>query len=251
MDKEILVVIPYLARESQGRELEFAVAGWRAHFKTSYHIVVVGDAHPVTETGGDITHLPCPRIEWDSCDLDNYVPHLDHVHKFRAVHKAFPSYEGFVYACDDMYAVKDFSIDTILYPKIVAKDMGGNIHHPNGWLRDKAKTRALCVAEGLPLWNWVCHLPVYFEWEKLLGIYDKYGMDCESFIVENIYYNQYPPKGEPIVIDGTDGLRCWITNRHEDLGKLENEFSGCTWCCNSTNGWCAELECALAEHYGL
>ena len=78
-NKEILVVIPYLAKEAQGRELELAVTGWRKHFKEPYHIVVVGDHDPIVDTGDDITFIECPRIDPVP---GQYLPHLDMVHKF-------------------------------------------------------------------------------------------------------------------------------------------------------------------------
>ena len=249
--EEILVVIPFLASGAQGRELTLAVTGWRTHFKTPYHIVVVGDAHPITETGDDISFLPCPRIEWDADDIDNYIPHIDHVHKFREVQRAFPNTRGCIYACDDMYALKDFDFGTVEYPKIVAKDMGGNIHHPNGWIRDMAKTHTLCIREGLPVLNYVCHLPVWYEWDKLFAVYDKYNMDKQSYIVENIYYNLYHDSRTPIMIDGTDKIRCWIKNRKDDVVKYQNGFMGCVWCCNTPNGWSVELENEVAKHYGI
>ena len=60
-ENKVLVVIPYLASAAQGRELEFAVAGWRKHFKENFLIVVVGDYHKVCSTGDDIFFIPCPR----------------------------------------------------------------------------------------------------------------------------------------------------------------------------------------------
>ena len=251
MDKQVLVVIPYLAKEAQGRELEFAVAGWRKHFTEPHLVVIVGDQHPAVKLPG-VCWIPCPRIEHDELDLDNYTPHLDHVHKFRKVREYFPNHEGFIYACDDMYAVKDFDLAAVKAPKIVGKDMGGTITHPNGWVRDKAKTRLLCQVEGWPVWNWVCHLPVYYEWDKLFAVYDTYGCDKNSYIVENIYFNKYEADYcEPMLINGRDGVRCWLTNRQEDQALIDNDFSGCTWCCNTTNGWSEKMERALERHYGL
>ena len=173
-DNRVLVVIPYLASGAQGRELEYAVSGWRRHFKHPYLIVLVGDYHPIVDTGDDIVFIECPRVEPIP---GQYHCHIDHVHKFRTVREKFPQTKGFIYACDDMYAVNNFGMEEILLPKVIDGDMKGDPDSTNGWQRDMAKTKALCIREKLPIHNWICHLPVYYEWDKLFAIYDKY--DCD------------------------------------------------------------------------
>ena len=115
LEEMILVVIPYLAKDAQGSELELAVAGWRKHFKEDFLIVVVGDYHSIVDTGDDITFINCPRVKWPG--KGNYWAHIDHVNKFRTVFNAYPHSEGFIYTCDDIYAVKDFTmeVDVLLF----------------------------------------------------------------------------------------------------------------------------------------
>ena len=86
-----------------------------------------------------------------------------------------------------MYAVKDFTLDTVKALKM--EDDAGVIpdfdyRKETGWWRDLGKTRELCRKEKMSERNWVCHLPVYYERKKLLLIYDRYGCDHESYIVE-------------------------------------------------------------------
>lgn len=246
--REILVVIPYLASASQGNELELAVTGWRKHFKEPFHIVVVGDHHPVVETGDDISFIDCPRIDPVP---GQYTPHLDHVHKFRKVREAYPDTDGFIYTCDDIYATADFDLVDVKipkYPEIATKWLEDRDWHRNDsdWYADRGKTADLCRREGLHVLDWVCHLPVYYEWDKLLAIYDKYDCDHVSYIVENIYFNQ-GTKQVPIAFDARDYRDEVRTSYPGNLRPVGSVM----WITNANCGWSETLENILKEHYGL
>ena len=249
--KKYLVVIPYLAKDAQGSELELAVAGWCKHFKEKHRIVIVGDHHPAVDTGRDISFIPCPRI--DPVE-GQYLPHLDIVHKFRKVRSLFPKTDGFIYACDDMYAVKDFTMQHVLVPKLPHE--GDDIRvfdwrKEGGWLSDLGKTRELCEREGFTQKNWVCHLPVFYEWDRLLDIYDKYDCDHESYIVENIYYNQiaihYAMNG--IQVLDADYFQYEVKTSHPGIESAED--AGKIWITNANTGWSKSLEDILRKHYQL
>ena len=245
MDDKILVVIPYLASAAQGDELELAVAGWRRHFKEDYIIVIVGDVNVFAGSSDDIVFIECPRIDPVP---GQYLPHLDIVHKFRRVREAFPESKGFIYTCDDIYAVADFTLEDVIRPK---RPACGFFFVPFDWTRerdwmsDKGKTGALCDREGLPRRNWVCHLPVYYEWDKLLAIYDRYGCDRESYIVENIYFNiEYP--SEPQAIDERE-VHDEVKTSVPDLRPV----GSVTWISNANSGWSDRLSAILKDHYGM
>lgn len=244
MENKILVVIPFLAAGAQGNELALAVTGWRKFFKEPHHIVIVGDHHPVCDTGDDITFIDCPRIEPIP---GQYTPHLDHVHKFRRVHESFPDTKGFIYTCDDIYGTADFTMKDILAPK--HPERGFDFHPfdwkslPVEWYSDKGKTGDLCDREGLPRRNWICHLPVYYEWDKLLAIYDKYDCDHVSYIVENIYFNiEYPddPHAENCLY-----YRDEVRTSHPYIRPV----GSVKWVTNANCGWSRELETILENHY--
>ena len=245
-DSPILVVIPYLAREAQGRELEYAVAGWRRHFKEEHHIVIVGDHHKVVDTGDDITFIECPRID----DVPGqYMPHLDHVHKFRKVREAYPDVKGFIYACDDMYAVNDFTMIEVLFPK-KDREIIGDRNSANGWHRDQWKTKEMCLKERLPIDNWVCHLPVYYEWDKLFEIYDKYDCEHESYVVENLYFNTYYKNRVPVQLSLLhDNLKCGVYRAHPDMSIVREAFVNKIWISNGVTGWIPELDNMLKNYY--
>lgn len=244
-ENKILVVIPYLAIAAQGNELELAVTGWRKFFKEDFLLVIVGDYHPIVDTGDDIVFIDCPQVEPVP---GQYLPHIDHVHKFRKVYEMFPNSDGFVYTCDDIYPVADNTIDDILQPKYPERGFDFkpfDWKKEKDWYSDKGKTGELCDREGLPRRNWVCHLPVYYEWDKLLAIYDKYDCDHVSYIVENIYFNiEYPE--EPEAARESD---------YHDEVKTSNPairpIGTVKWISNANCGWSDKLSDILKHHYGI
>lgn len=248
IERPVPIVIPYLAQQAQGRELEYAVAGWRRHFCELSHIYIVGDFHPVVGTGRDISFIPCPRVD----DIPGqYRPHLDHVRKFRKAMDALgPECKGFIYACDDMYAVNDFGMEEVLLPKVVSMDMRGNPSSENGWQRDLYKTQMFCRENGLPEMNWVCHLPVYYECDKLLQLYDHLDADHNSYVIENIYFNAIYKNRKPLRIDiRWDNLKCGIYRSDPNLDTIRKAFDTKIWITNSPKGWIPALDRMLNEYY--
>lgn len=240
-----LVVIPFLASAAQGDELHLAITGWRKHFKEPHRIIVVGDRHPVVDSGDDIIFIDCPRVEPIP---GQYTPHLDHVHKFRKVREAFPDSEGFIYTCDDIYAVRDFTMEDVLLPKhpeigpyFKLYDWKSNAAD---WWSDRGKTGELCKKEGLPVRDWVCHLPVYYEWDKLFDIYDRYDCDHVSYIVENIYFSR--EYGDDHSVPAKD-MRDEVRTANPCLRPL----GSVTWISNANCGWSEALEKILRDHYGI
>lgn len=241
------VIIPYYAAGAQGNELGYAVAGWRKHFKEAFRITVVGDWHPVVETGEDISFIECPQVP--DPGPENYRPHIDHVHKFRKALEALPGIDGFIYACDDMYAVNDFDIHDVRIIKKLADDIRGNANSSNGWQRDAFRTNVALRAIGLPVVNYVCHLPVYYELDKLLAIWDRFDCDHVSYIVEDLYFNTFFPRRLAAWVKAADNhFRLHICHR-TPTGVIREEMTRKIWITNSPEGWSAELAALLEEHY--
>ena len=159
-----LVVIPYLASAAQGRELEYAIAGWRRHFKEDFLIVLTGENLPHIE-GDDIVLVESKRVP----NVDGqYRQHLDYVSCFKKVRQRFPDSQGFIFVADDCYAINDFDLVDVLVPKFLERNLGGfHIDSPNGWRVDKAKTRCALVDGGYPQMNYTTHLPIWFDWDKI------------------------------------------------------------------------------------
>ena len=242
----ILVVIPYLASASQGSELALAVAGWKKHFKEEHLLVVVGDC-PECKLAEDVVFIDCPRV---APIEGQYLPHIDMVNKFMKVRQNFPQSDGFIYTCDDIYATQDFTMEDVLRPKhpeigpyFEPYEWRGKHHE---WWEDRGKTAELCVKEGLPVRDWVCHLPVYFEWNKLVDIYDRYDCYHNSYIVENIYFSREFGNGP-----STPAIKLRDDVRTSNASELHIPIGSMMWVTNGNSGWSEKLESLLKQHYGL
>jgi len=248
--EEILVVIPYLAKDAQGSELELAVTGWRKYFKEKFRIVVVGDYHPIVDSGDDITFIKCPRVKWPG--EGNYWAHIDHVNKFRTVWNAYPKSKGFIYSCDDIYAVNEFTMEDVMKPKARCRQIDGDFTSTNKWVVDNYRTKKLLIRDRYPTMNWVCHLPVYYEWDKLFDIYERYDCDEKSRVVEQLYFNIYYGDSDYVVIEEEpNNYQYKVWEGKHDIDGVEEALNEKIWISNSVKGWKPELEQILREHYGL
>ena len=245
MDK-YLVVIPFFAEGAQGREIEYAVAGWRRHFKEPYQIVLVGDYHPVVDTGDDIMFIQCKRVGRQA--EGNYRPHIDFVKKFKAVRKKFPESEGFIFVADDCYAVNDFDIHDVKMLKQQSKELKKRNNTP--WEREKEKTMLLLRQEGYGIRNFTTHLPIWFDWEKLLAMFDKYDMEHNSYIIEDLYFNMYYGGRVPLTLNlDFDNLKCGVYRPNPRWEYVHRALKNKIWIQNSVEGWTDTLDRFLANYY--
>ena len=250
LTKETLVVIPYLAAGAQGRELEYAVEGWRKHCKDPYRLVIVGD-YPafLDDNPTDVSFIHCPRV----AEVEGqYTPHLDMVNKFLRVKEYFPETDGFVYACDDMYAISDFTFADVKAVKTNTDRFLGNALSLNGWQRDLAKTAEICDTEGLPRRGYVCHLPVWYDWKKLTALIQMYDAGNNSVVLEQLYFNRFFADRPAHNVKGEDDIyRFAVLDRDVTKNELRHAVGRKIWIFNTTEGWCPALDSFLAEHYGV
>jgi len=245
-----LVVIPFFAGGAQGREIEYAVAGWRRHFKEPYQIVLVGDYHPVVDAGDDITFIECERVPEQP--EYNYRPHIDFVKKFKAVRKAFPNSKGFIFVADDCYAVNDFDIYDVMLLKQNGDYIKVNGESQIPWEKEKYKTVCLLKKEGYPYRNFTTHIPQWIEWDKLEALWEKYDMEHNSYIFEDLYFNIYYPNRVPLQLNiDFDNFKCGVYRPNPRIPYIERAFRHKIWIQNSVEGWIPILDQMLAEYYGL
>ena len=248
MDKKTLVIITYLAKEAQGRELEFAIAGWRRHFKEDYLIVLTGENLPHFE-GEDIAYVESPRVP---ASEGNYRAHLDYVSCLRKVRAAYPDSEGFILVADDCYAVRDFDLATVKRLKCLPGGIDFDPQSPNIWRRDKMRTKRVLQANGYPQRNFTTHLPIWYEWEKVERLWDEFCMDKTSFVLEDLYHNIYFPVAGAVEIDeDSDSLKCGVYTSHPDLRRLERAFHEKVWITNNPTGWVPCLVELLEKYYEI
>jgi len=247
-EDKYLVVIPFFAGGAQGRELEYAIAGWRRHFKEPYQIVIVGDYHPVVDTGDDITFIECERVPEQP--QGNYRPHIDFVKKFKAVHNAFPKSDGFIFVADDVYAVNDFDIiDVKVFKQQSAKL---KVRNNSPWEKEKEKTICLLEQNGYPTRNFTTHLPTWIEWDKLEELWDRFDMEHNSYIFEDLYFNIY--YGDRVALTlhiDYDNYKCGVYRPSPRWEYIERALKNKIWIQNSVEGWTDRLDRFLAEYYGI
>lgn len=244
-----LVVIPYFAGGAQGREIEYSVAGWRRHFKEPYQIVIVGDYHPVIDTGDDITFIKCDRVPEQK--PENYRPHIDFVKKFKAVRAKFPKSKGFIFVADDCYAVNNFDI----YDVMVLKQNGDHLvvgGLTRAWEREKQKTIKLLKENGYPIRNFTTHLPTWIEWDKLEELWKRFDMENESYIFEDLYFNIYYQDRIPLQLHiDYDNYKCGVYRPNPRMNYIYDAFKKKIWIQNSVEGWIPALDKILANYYGV
>lgn len=243
----VLVVITYLSKEAQGRELEFAIAGWRRHFKEDYLIVLTGEDLPYIE-GDDIAYVYSERVP---ASEGNYRAHLDYVSCLRKVRKRFPESEGFILVADDCYAVNDFDLATVKQLKCLPGGIDYDPQSPNPWRRDKMRTKRVLQVNGFPQRNFTTHLPIWYEWDKLERIWDEFKMDTISFVVEDLYHNLYYPVAGAIEIGEDDNLKCGVYTTRPDPDRLRRALDTKVWITNNPDGYVRVLEDLLEKYYGI
>lgn len=244
-----LVVIPYLPSAAQGREIEYAIAGWRKHFKEEYIIVLVGEGLPELDAE-DVYCLESKRVP---ASEGQYRQHLDYVKCFRAVRDAFPDSDGFIMVADDCYAVNDFDISDVKFLKMLEPDFNFKPDSANAWRRDKMKTKKVLVEAGLPTRNFTTHLPYWFDWDKWEELVEKYDMARNSYVIEDLYYNTFYEDRVPYQLNlETDNLKIGVYETSQKCSEdLRKYAPGKIWITNSPKGWCSDLEVLLQLHYGF
>lgn len=235
----MLVFIPYYKKGAQGRELELSVKGWHRHCRSDFRIVVVGEEAP--DFSGGYEFLYSKRVEPVE---GSYLPHLDYVSCIRKMRERYPDEEGFVFTADDNYAVKDFDESWIRRLRYLTDiPFEGAV---DGWPIEKFFTRCKMQDLGLPLRNWTTHIPCWFDFDKVMAMFDRFDMDHESFVLEDMYFNLYHAGDEAEL----DAPYKFMLSRKEDVLDLEAAIRQRMWICNAPTGWSVEMEEKLMCHYG-
>lgn len=250
VDDLYTVIMPYFSGGAQGREIEYAIAGWERHFKEPHRIVVVGDYHPCFDKYDNVVFIECERVPEQ--EPENYRPHIDFVNKFKKVRQRYPEMNGFIFTADDVYAVNNFDI----YDVKVLKQNSSEIVYPpypcTAWHREKKKTKDLLRKYGYPVRNFVTHLPVWIQWDKLEELWQRFDMEHNSYIFEDLYFNIYYSDRIPLTLHiDHDNFKCGIYRKNPRMEYLRKAFREKIWIQNSVEGWIPELDRTLAEYYGI
>lgn len=241
---EYLVVIPYKASEAQGHEIHLAIHGWLKHFKERYKLVIVGDNpgdidYTLPENVSEIIHLS------HECQTDN--PPLDIVSKLLEVIATYPEYPGLILTNDDIYPVNDFDMTEVELLKsdglLSDRKSTGNLYAEN-----RTKTLKLLQGEHLPIHDYGCHTPVYFDAAKFLELIDKFNMTEESYLITSLYFNYFFPNRVPLKLDlQYDNLKAGVYRQNANLTMLKDISHRKIWISNSVAGWSQEFEQIITE----
>lgn len=252
-----LVVLPYIHTEAQGMELEFAVAGWQKHFKENHTIAIIGDYDDsvgrVLTWEREGSHIVfCQQSRVPETDWNNYRPHIDFVAKFKTARAMFPESKGFIYTCDDIYAVNDFTFGDVETLKYINGGVDFDPHSPNPFRRDKMKTKRVLSSMGFPDRNFTTHLPQWLEWDKLEALWQEYDMEHNSLVFEDLYFNlYYPVAGAEMIDEDSDRFKCAVYTTRPNPKRLKDALRTKIWITNNPDGYQPVLEDILKEHYGL
>ena len=241
------IVIPYLPSAAQGRELEYAVAGWKRHFREDALIIVVGEGLSALDADG-VVYLESKRVEPIP---GQYRQHLDYVSCLKKVRRIFPHEDGFIFVGDDCYAVNDFTLADVQVLKMLEPDFHFNPESSNEWRRDKMKTKKVLQEAGLPTRNFTTHLPIWYEWDRLEALWGKYDMLHNSYVVEDLYFNTWHKDNAPFHVNAGPCRYKLGVYQKMSLDILRKESRDKIWVTNSPVGWNFDLDRFLREHYGL
>lgn len=248
VEKKLLVALPYLKSEAQGRELEFAIYGWLRHFKEDFKLVIIGDDPGFLDKFSEqVEFVECKRVPVHPTLC---TKHLDFINKMKKIIALYPEYGAMIWTFDDVYAINDFGLAEIQLLKQNQQEMYGDLRDKNRFIQDMARTRDTLVAEGKSTRNYTTHLPYYFEFEKLLELIDKFDMSNTSYVVECLYYNYFYPNRVPLQLNIMfDNIRCAIWRSNPRMEIVRAAFEKQIWIVNSPEGYIPELVKLLDEHY--
>lgn len=245
LNKEKLVVMPYVQKKAQGNEIKFVINGWKKFCQFKYRFVVIGEFDEKLKNEFPwVEFIKCPSVKEKE---GQYMPHLDIQNKFKVASKLYgQEYDGFIYTCDDYYPIKPFEFEDIEKIHHHSMSFVGTEKAPTSyWSHDKWKTRQLLDKHNLPHINYTTHYPSYFEFKKFYEIWKKFDMFNNSYEFDDVYYNYFEHE-EPI-LDSEIRLGIWNKEILDNDFKNAVENPNIKFMCNSVEGWSKELENKLAK----
>lgn len=195
--KKVAVIIPYLKGKAQGLELLYAIRSISKNFtEENYQLVVIGDKEDWFSD--DILFIEKPCIGSN--------PQADVIDKIKAIliNESIP--EEFVWTNDDIYFVAPTSIDELRLLKTDGKleVIPGNTGTYN---KNRERTIKLLERAGCPIRNFATHMPVVYEKDKMMDVFEAFPKDLEAgILLSSAYFNLHFP--------GAKTEKCnWKTDR--------------------------------------
>lgn len=177
---KIAIVIPYLKRKAQGKELLFAVRSIAKNFaEENYQLVVIGDKEEWFSD--EILFIDKP------CISDN--PQADVIDKIKSILLNEDISDEFAWSNDDIYFVAPVTIDDLKTLRVdgILRDVPGS---SNLYNRNRVRTIEALRKLGRPIRNFATHTPVVYEKEKMLQVFETFKKEMkQGLLLSSAYFN--------------------------------------------------------------
>jgi hypothetical protein len=99
--------------------------------------------------------------------------------------------------------------------------------------------------ENLPHVNYTTHYPYWYDFEKLERLREKFNLENESYVLEDLYFNYYQHGSN--VLDSKIRFGIWSPKEYETGFQNALNNPDIKFMCNSVDGWSKELEESLRK----
>jgi hypothetical protein len=185
------IVIPYIIGPDNGLELKYALRSFERYFKDEYKISIIGEIPDWCVNVYQVNQAP----------IQDNMPFVRFRDTLAKLHTACNTPEisaDFIYTYDDIYLLKDTFTKDLLQPLALAdksseppsqwfisSDAGPN------WKKLLGKTLLLLKEEKKTMYNCETHTPRYYNKERVLKLFKKYGLLTNPYMFSSLYINNY------------------------------------------------------------
>jgi hypothetical protein len=213
------VYYPYFQRAAKWHELKYSLRSIEKHFKFDFQVWIVGD---LPDWIKNVRHIP-----HDRCHGMPENTTYDAITKLLLFLNNPEAKCCFIRMYDDMYLLKDVSLDDISVPKY----MPGPI--PNlktTWISQLNRTIDAVKKRGYPGINTETHLPERFDTDMMKEVISSYSAIKNRLLTSTLYHNTFFKADELVPInkemavqfyDNRDGV-IKVSNVGDIAGKCEN-----------------------------
>lgn len=191
------IVIPYILGPDDCFELRYALRSIDKFLVGEHKIILIGQKPGWIKNVEFIEKSPVTGIK--------YGRWFDLHEKIQSACLYDEKEEGFVYTYDDVFFLKETTLEHIKRP-IAVQDLAkvtkrfANKTASYDWQFLLWKTCDQLLSEGLPAYNYETHLPRYFDKQKMLEVFEKYDCLIDPWQISTLYYNNTQPEIIPTLL---------------------------------------------------
>lgn len=225
---ETLVILPFDQKFTQGNEIKLCLNAWKKFCTFEYHFIVIGEFdNSLTIEFPWVEFIYYPTIN-NSC--------INTFNKIYSLGNYYSSYQNFILIFNNQYAIKPFTLEDIKTTYYLSNEIKEDSN-------DSQKTKKLLLEQKHSIVNYSTNYPIYFNFNKIFDLDKKYNLQKENYILENLYFNIFPPN-EIVQIDN---IRLNIRNNdiYKEYFQEALINKNIKFICNNIDGWSEELEYEL------